>query len=134
MTDAFGRLKAAAGRINHDRSRTLRIISMPALSMSVAPEILDLFRKVDPQTRIELITADSLSYFKMIRDAVTRYGSGEPLGGQPGIEQGTLSHVETSARDQQDRVSTLCRRSGRVSGGRAVGSVGSDQSLTWSSR
>lgn len=94
VTDAFGRLKATAGRINHDRNRALRIISMPALSMSVVPEIIDLFRKVEPQARIELITADSLSYFKMIRDTATDMALGNRMGSQPGIEQVTLAHVD----------------------------------------
>ena len=94
LFDAFAKLRISAADIHQDRNRALRIISLPALSMTVVPEIIKQFSLVEPDVSANVISVGIRTYFNKIREADTDIAFGNQLGPQPGIEQVTLAEVD----------------------------------------
>jgi len=92
--DALTRLKSRAQAMRKDASRSLTIVSMPALSMAVVPRIVEKFLKRVPDASVRLMTVDVPTYFRMIGEAHVDIGFGNQVGDQPGIEQETLATVD----------------------------------------
>ncbi|WP_137389081.1 LysR family transcriptional regulator [Rhodoligotrophos defluvii] len=92
--DALTRLKSRSEAMRKESFRTLTIISMPALSMTVVPQIIDRFLARVPEATVRLMTVDVPTYFRMVREAHVDAGFGNQIGDQPGIEQETLATVD----------------------------------------
>ncbi|MCZ4280446.1 LysR substrate-binding domain-containing protein [Kiloniella laminariae] len=91
--DAFTKLRTAAEDISRDKEKELRVISLPALSISIVPEILEEFSSNHPDISISLNSSDVVSYFNRIKDDDIDIALGNQMGEQPGVEQITLAKV-----------------------------------------
>jgi len=92
--DAFSQLRDAAKDISRDNEKSLYIISLPALSISIVPEIIKEFSIIHPEVSITLDTSPVREYFSRIMDDSLDIAFGNHMGDQPNIEQLSLATVE----------------------------------------
>ena len=91
--DAFAKLRNTAQDISLDRGKTLKILSLPALSINIIPEIIKEFSFRHSDVSITMNTTDIKNYFNMIMDDDLDIAFGNYMGEQPSAEQIILANV-----------------------------------------
>ncbi|MCR9136675.1 MAG: LysR substrate-binding domain-containing protein [Alphaproteobacteria bacterium] len=92
--DAFASLTSAAHDLRTGAVREVRIISPPAVSMGIIPQLMQKLTKTHPDINAKLHSVDAKSYYSIHCEDEFDVVLGNRIGFEANIEQIQLGHVE----------------------------------------